>query len=62
MTNKKPSKQTNPNQFSFWKAKWHLFTNHFNFWKINKKNTSISETEAQGLIIWEGEGGGILKS
>lgn len=58
----KPPKQTK--QFSLWKVKWSLFLNkiqflnHFNLSKINEKKTFISETGAQGFIIWDGEGGG----
>lgn len=52
---KKPPKQT---QTSLASEKWSLlFTNHFNLSKIKQKNTFISETGAQGLILWGGEGG-----
>lgn len=34
-----------------------MFTKHFNLSKINGKDTSLSETGAQGLL-WDGEGGG----
>lgn len=53
-----PNKQTNSNQVSLCEVKCSLFTKHFNLLKIEKKNTFISETGAQGLIMWGGEGGG----